>query len=81
MYSKASYPSKVCPRALPAVVGACALGLAGLMYGGPGRAQTAPYIAEGLPRGNHTITIEVTGTKNESAGGAWVWLDAFDVIQ
>ena len=51
------------------------------LYLSPGRAQTAPYIAEGLPRGNHTITIEVTGTKNESAGGAWVWLDAFDVIQ
>jgi hypothetical protein len=50
-------------------------------YLSPGRAQTAPYIVEGLPPGNHTITIEVTGTQNESSGGAWVWLDAFDVIK
>jgi len=51
------------------------------LYLSPGRAQTAPYIAENLAPGNHTITIEVTGTKNESSGGAWVWLDAFDVIK
>jgi hypothetical protein len=51
------------------------------LYLSPGRAQTAPYIVEGLPPGNHTITIEVTGTKNESAGGAWIWVDAFDVIK
>ena len=41
MYSKATYPTKVCRRALPAVAGVCALGLAGLMYGGAGRAQNA----------------------------------------
>jgi iron complex outermembrane receptor protein len=45
MYSKVTYPSRVCLRVLPAVAGACALGLAGLMYGGPGRAQSAPQAA------------------------------------
>ena len=36
---------------------------------------------KGLPPGNHSLTIEVTGTHNQRSGGAWVWLDAFDVMQ
>jgi hypothetical protein len=50
-------------------------------YLSPGQARTAPYRVEDLPPGNHSLTIEVTGTHNESSGGAWVWLDAFDVMQ
>jgi len=50
-------------------------------YLSPGRARTAPYRVEGLPPGNHSLTIEVTGTRNESSGGSWVWIDAFDVMQ
>jgi hypothetical protein len=50
-------------------------------YLSPSQAQTAPYRIEGLPPGNHTLTIEATGTRNESSGGAWVWVDAFDVAQ
>jgi hypothetical protein len=50
-------------------------------YLSPGRARTAPYRVEGLPPGNHSLTIEVTGTRNESSGGSWVWMDAFDVMQ
>ena len=47
----------------------------------PGQARTAPYTVEGLPQGTHSLTIEVTGTRNQRSGGAWVWLDAFDVLQ
>ena len=50
-------------------------------YLSPSRAQTAPYSIEGLAPGAHTLTIEVTATKNESSGGAWVWVDAFDVLE
>jgi hypothetical protein len=48
-------------------------------YLSPSLPHTAPYQVQGLPPGNHTLTIEVTGTHNESAAGAWVWVDAFDV--
>jgi hypothetical protein len=47
----------------------------------PGQARTAGYTVEGLPPGNHSLTIEVTGTHNQRSGGAWVWLDAFDVME
>ena len=47
----------------------------------PGQARTAAYRVEGLTPGNHSLTIEVTGTHNQRSGGAWVWLDAFDVMQ
>jgi hypothetical protein len=50
-------------------------------YLSPGQARTALYIVENLLPGNHSLTIEVTGTRNQSSGGAWVWLDAFDVMQ
>ena len=38
-----------------------------------------PYSVSSLPPGPHTLTIEVTGTRNASAKGGWVWLDSFDV--
>ena len=47
----------------------------------PGQARTTAYRVEGLTPGNHSLTIEVTGTHNQRSGGAWVWLDAFDVLQ
>src|SRR6185436_6456732 len=45
-----------------------------------GQARIATYTVEGLPAGNHSLRIEVTGTHNQRSGGAWVWLDAFDVM-
>ena len=42
-------------------------------------AQTVIYSIPGLSPGNHTLKIEVTGQKNRSSGGAWVWIDAFRV--
>ncbi len=44
-------------------------------------AQRVVYSLGGLPSGSHTLTIEVTGSRNQSAKGSWVWLDAFDVTQ
>jgi len=43
--------------------------------------RTILYNINGLARGHHSITIEVMGTKNANAKGAWVWLDAFEVFQ
>jgi hypothetical protein len=44
-------------------------------------ARTVLYTINGLAPGPHTLTIEVTGTRNASANGAWIWVDAFDVVQ
>jgi hypothetical protein len=49
-------------------------------YQSPPVARTVLYIIGGLSQGAHSLTIEVTGTRNSSAKGAWVWVDAFDVL-
>jgi hypothetical protein len=41
--------------------------------------QAALYMLTGLPSGSHTLSIRVLGTRNAASGGAWVWVDAFDV--
>ncbi len=41
--------------------------------------QSAIFSATGLPAGNHTLTIEVTGLKNPASGGTQIVVDAFDV--
>jgi hypothetical protein len=48
-------------------------------YASPARIGVAAYTISGLGPGTHTITIEATGSRNASAQGAWVWVDAFDV--
>jgi hypothetical protein len=37
------------------------------------------FSKQDLAAGAHTIGIEVTGDRNAASGGAWVWVDAFDV--
>jgi trimeric autotransporter adhesin len=49
-------------------------------YLSPTRPATVPYNIIGLPSGEHVLTIEATGTHNQSAKGSWVWIDGFDVI-
>jgi hypothetical protein len=49
-------------------------------YLSPSQPRAIPYSVEGLSTGTHRLTIEVTGTRNESAKGSWVWLDSFDVV-
>lgn len=41
--------------------------------------QAALFSATGLPAGSHTLTIEVTGSRNAAATGAVVVVDAFDI--
>ena len=48
-------------------------------YQSPSVARALLYSIGGLPPGPHSLTIEVTGTRNSSAKAAWVWVDAFDV--
>jgi hypothetical protein len=49
-------------------------------YQSPSVARALLYSIGGLSPGPHSLTIEVTGTRNSSAKGAWVWVDAFDVV-
>lgn len=46
----------------------------------PAKAQSAAYSITGLVPGPHSLTIEVTGTRNPGSGGSWVWIDAFQVV-
>ena len=43
--------------------------------------QAAIFTATGLTSGNHTLRIEVLGTKSPGSEGTRVVIDAFDVIQ
>jgi hypothetical protein len=42
-------------------------------------AQTVAYSVSGLSNASHTLTVAATGTKDAASGGAWIWVDAFDV--
>lgn len=48
-------------------------------YSAGTEAQAVQYSLSGLSDASHTITLVVTGTRNASSAGAWVWVDAFDV--
>jgi hypothetical protein len=50
-------------------------------YLSPSQARVVPYSIGGLPFGTHVLSIQVTGTRNASARGSWIWVDAFDVVQ
>jgi hypothetical protein len=48
-------------------------------YGSPGTSQAVLFASVGLPAGDHTLTIDVTGDRGPSSSGSWVWVDAFEV--
>ena len=48
-------------------------------YATPFQAQATLFTASGLAPGTHRLDVEATGTRSVLSGGAWVWLDAFDV--
>ena len=48
-------------------------------YSAEQQAQAVVYSISGLSNASHSLTIVVTGTRNANSGGAWVWVDAFDV--
>jgi bacillopeptidase F len=45
----------------------------------PSAGSAVVFTATGFPSGAHTLTIEVTGTKNQASTDTWVIIDAFDV--
>ena len=48
-------------------------------YSSGDKPQASMYTISGLTSGSHSLTIEVTGTKSGASGGAWIWVDAFEV--
>jgi hypothetical protein len=38
------------------------------------------YTLSGLPAGQHTLIIEVTGRRHPLSLGTWVWVDAFETL-
>lgn len=50
-------------------------------YLAPSRAKATLYTIGALPAGAHTLRIEITGTRNESSRGSWIWLDSFDIMR
>jgi len=50
-------------------------------YASPAESQAVLFAADSLPANeHHTLVVETTGASNASSGGAWVWVDAFEVI-
>jgi hypothetical protein len=49
-------------------------------YQSTAAARAVLYNISGLASGPHSLTIEVTGTRNANAKGAWIWVDALDVM-
>jgi uncharacterized protein (TIGR03437 family) len=45
----------------------------------PSKAQTPTYSLTGLVPGTHVLSIVATGTYAAGSGGAWVWVDGFQV--
>jgi len=50
-------------------------------YSSVQKSQAVQYTAANLGSGSHTIKIVATGARSGSSGGAWVWVDAFNVTQ
>ena len=48
-------------------------------YGNGTLYQRALFKVSGLASGPHTLSIEVTHTRDANGQGSWVWIDAFDV--
>jgi len=48
-------------------------------YAKPARAQAELYAIDGLPEGDHTLTIQPTGRRRQASGGSWIWVDAFSI--
>jgi hypothetical protein len=46
---------------------------------GPSLEMAVLFTATGLHNGGHSMTVEVTGTRNSASSGNWVIIDAFDV--
>src|SRR5581483_4113249 len=49
-------------------------------YSATERDQYSLYSTSALSSGNHTLRIQVRGTRSASSGGSWIWIDAFDIM-
>jgi hypothetical protein len=49
-------------------------------YGNNTVYQEPLFSVQGLAAGPHTLSIEITHTRDGNAKGAWVWIDAFEVF-
>ena len=49
-------------------------------YAAVDQAQAVIYTLSGLPPGEHTLTVEVTGRRHPLSLGTWVWVDAFETL-
>lgn len=49
-------------------------------YAATAEARAVLFSTTGLGPGGHTLTIEAAGARNAASGGAWIWIDAFDVV-
>jgi hypothetical protein len=49
-------------------------------YAAAGQFQAVLYSIEGLPLGPHQLTIMVLGVHGAASSEAWIWVDAFDVV-
>ena len=49
-------------------------------YLSPSQPHAVPYSIDGLAFGTHSMTIEATGTRNQSSKASWIWIDSFDVL-
>ena len=48
-------------------------------YSATDQKQAILFTTSTLSAGTHTLTIEVTGTRNASSFANWIWIDAFDI--
>jgi hypothetical protein len=48
-------------------------------YSSDTRYQQPIFSVRGLGAGSHTLSIEVTHSRDGNAAGSWVWIDAFDI--
>jgi hypothetical protein len=44
-------------------------------------ARTVLFTKTGLTSGTHTVAIVAAGTRGAASSGAWVWVDAFEVVR
>lgn len=49
-------------------------------YASPAEAQQTLFSIQGLAAGTHTLEVRVTGRQSAKSDGAWIWVDAFDVL-
>jgi len=49
-------------------------------YAAATQAQTCIYTLSGLPPGDHTLAVEVSGRRNPLSLAGWIWVDAFATL-